>query len=88
MRYNLFIIWDRKAECATGPVITVRHEAEATRAFTQITLDPQTTIGQNPEDFELVRLGTMDDAIPELKPEETVTVLTALEVIALANKKA
>lgn len=62
MRKGLYVIIDRKAEEMLGNVIHVtRAEAPAVRSFDDAARMPNSIIGQHPEDFDLVRLGFLEE---------------------------
>ena len=86
MVWYLLAILDKAAGATVGPIITVRHQIEATRAFLQLCLDPQTNIGRNPEDFALYLIGTYDDALMEITPTRPELVITAQEAIQVAQR--
>lgn len=58
---KLYTVFDVRAEMY-GPPISVAHEVEAKRAFTQIVNEPGTPVSQYPEDFKLVFIGEFNDA--------------------------
>lgn len=86
MLWQLLAILDKATGSTVGPIITVRHQIEATRAFLQLCLDPQTNIGKNPEDFELYLIGTYDDSTMELQPLRPEIIITAQEAIMVARR--
>lgn len=86
MLWQLLAILDKAAGTTVGPIITVRHQIEATRAFLQLCLDPQTNIGKNPEDYALYLIGTYDDGLMELKPMHPELIITAQEAIQVARR--
>ena len=86
MLWQLLAILDKATGSTVGPIITVRHQIEATRAFLQLCLDPQTAIGKNPEDFALYLIGTYDDSLMEITPSRPELVITAQEAIMVARR--
>lgn len=86
MVYTLFAIRDNAAGITIGPVITVRHQIEASRAFMQMALDPQTNIGRNPEDFSLHKIGTYNDTDMTLNSHTPELIITAQECIQIARR--
>lgn len=57
---KLFTIRDSKAEIYNASFQAHTH-GEAERNFKRLANDTKTSIGQNPEDFDLYYLGTFDD---------------------------
>lgn len=86
MIWQLLAILDKAASCTVGPIITVRHQIEATRSFLALCLDPQTNIGRNPEDYALYLIGTYDDGLMELQPCHPQLVITAQDAIMVARR--
>ena len=86
MLWQLLAILDKATGSTVGPIITVRHQIEATRAFLQLCLDPQTNIGKNAEDFALYLIGHYDDSTMELQPLHPAIVITAQEAIQVARR--
>lgn len=90
MVHHLFAIRDGAANMSIGPIITVRHQIEASRAFMQLALDPQSNIGRNPEDFALWYIGTYDDLVMEVTrilPECIITAQDCLRIAKRANEE-
>jgi len=53
-------VYDRKTKLFDQP-FSIRHVAEAIREFTIISKNKETKWGKNPEDFDLLQIGTYDD---------------------------
>lgn len=60
MEFKMFSIMDTKAAVFHPPFFKQTH-AEAERDFANLANNQQTSIGQNPEDFDLYIVGTYDD---------------------------
>lgn len=58
---SLYAVLDKVAGFYIGPIIVVRHEAAAIRNFGDIAVMQDSVVRLHPEDFELVRLGHLDD---------------------------
>lgn len=58
---NLYQIYDTVDQRVVGPIMTVRHEAAAIRYFTDLLRDEKTTIGQHPDDYKLILIGTQNE---------------------------
>lgn len=88
MHRELYCIVDRKAKDLVGPVITVRHEAEAVRLFCSlIAAKGETQVGQFPKDHTLMAIGKieLDNEIMlagEFYIREVLTGEAALTLIA------
>jgi len=57
---KMFSIRDIKGECFNPPFFSRTH-GDAERSFTRLALDPQSTISQFPEDYDLYFIGEYDD---------------------------
>ena len=60
MKYLMFAIYDSKAEAYMRPWM-MQTEALAVRAFADMANDPEHNIGQHPEDYHLVEVGTWSE---------------------------
>lgn len=87
MIQRLYVVYDKMTQCVAGPVITVRHQAEAIRAFTSLIMDKQTVPGNYPTDYVLMQVGTLDDAHPSISGAEYVVVITGADIISAANEE-
>ena len=81
MRHVLFAVFDTASGVYDGPFRAMT-DAEAKRNFANLVRNPETRIGQNPEDFYLVRCGVWDDNKGQVSPEEPETLVTALELVS------
>jgi hypothetical protein len=61
MQSKAFSLLDIKAGFYS-PLFFMQHAAQAVRAAAELGADPQTTVGKHPADYQLVELGTFDDA--------------------------
>lgn len=80
---QLYAIVDHKAEDILGPIIIARANAVAVRIFTDLVKSDQNDVGQHPEDFTLVQLGTLNADLT-ITPEnrDIITGNTVRELIA------
>nr|QJB19861.1 MAG: nonstructural protein [Microvirus sp.] len=85
MIQRLYVVYDKMTQCVAGPVITVRHPAEAIRAFTSLIMDKQTVPGNYPTDYVLMAVGTLDDAHPSISGCEYVIIISGADIISAAN---
>lgn len=75
MLLSAYSIYDVKAAIFHPPFF-VTNNAVAERTFSNVALDPGTSVGQHPEDYILFRVGTWDDStgrIESVIPPEHVT---------------
>lgn len=91
MEINIYAAFDCKAECYGTPFF-MANDPLAVRAFTNASLNEETTLSMNPEDFRLMRLGSFDDSSGALTSHDNpVFVCSALECVtaahAASNKK-
>lgn len=63
-----------------GPVVSMRHDAVATRMFADLINQPNGAMAKHPQDYRLLRLGTIDEVgniTPEIKEILTGSALVA-----------
>lgn len=63
---SLYTVFDKKASFYVNP-FCARSEGEAIRMIEQALRDPNTSIHQHPEDFQLVHIGSFDDNTSEIQ---------------------
>ncbi len=68
----LTAIRDNVARDLAGPIIMVRHEAVAIRAFSDIARTPETNVNRYLDDHDLVLLGELDDDTLQITPQNRV----------------
>lgn len=74
MEKLLCVIRDRLAE-SCGPVMLFTAVPAAIRSFSDVALDPQTTVGRHPEDFDLLQIATVNEGSGEVTPCSPPVVL-------------
>lgn len=57
---NLYQVFDVRARTTLGPIFAGQNEIPIARELTDHVNNPETMLGKNPEDFQLVLLGTQD----------------------------
>lgn len=57
---NLYQVYDRRARNMMGPLVAAQNEIPLARELAQAVNDDKTIIGQHPDDFDVVLLGTQD----------------------------
>lgn len=86
-RVGIYTVYDRVAEDVVGGMLQLhKHEAVAVRSFTDIVSDKRTQMAQHPKDFDLVRLGFLEDG-KLVVAEHTVVVNAGTIVEALAQQQ-
>lgn len=58
---TIYAVYDNVAKALVGGLYLHKHEAAAVRFFADVASDPQTLIAKHPQDFDLVRLGHIND---------------------------
>lgn len=58
---KIYAIYDNVAKQQTGPLFTQSADAAAIRLFSDGLADKTTTLGQHPQDYDLVYLGYLDE---------------------------
>lgn len=82
---NLYAVIDTASGVYDGPIPGLS-DGHMTRAFSDMAVNPEHAIGQHPEDYALIKLGTWNDGTGELKDTQNITLITGLE--AVANSRA
>ena len=54
---GLYQIYDEIAEMVMGPILPYKSEGPAVRDFYNLVPDKNTTIGRNPSDYRLIKIG-------------------------------
>lgn len=60
----IYCIYDLKAQSAVGGLLLFAADAAAIRNFTDLAQDEKTMLHRHLEDYNLLALGTFDDAVP------------------------
>ncbi len=81
MRLNTYTIFDTAAGAYMRPFF-LQADSQAIRSFKDIALDKDHAVGQHPEDYSLVRVGTFDDQTGLIHPETVEVLINGLRVIA------
>lgn len=81
-------VYDTACAVYMRPIFALS-DAEAVRTFSDISVAADHPIGEHPEDYSLVRLGTFDDTKGIfVMDEDRVTLITGLEAVASMRKVA
>lgn len=68
MTIALYAIYDIKAQAIVGNIITLhRSVASAIRMYSDALGNTQSEIGRHPEDYNLISLGEINDADPQIE---------------------
>lgn len=78
---GVYAIYDTKAEDILGPLLNVKHEAVAVRMFQDAIVQPDSQLKAHADDYELIRLGYIDDTGRSLVPDAAV-IVTAKALVA------
>lgn len=81
---KMYVIFDSVAECLVGSVMLAPNDQAASRAFAVAVLNPQSSVGENPGDFRLLRLGEVSD-FGDITAEDPTIVVLGSEVMERAK---
>lgn len=84
MKTQLYSIYDTASGTHQKPIFA-RADGEITREFKSLCTNAEHPVGQHPEDYALIRLGSFDDLTGKLINEENETLATGLEMVALSR---
>lgn len=85
MRVTIYAIYDNKAQdLLASHVMLQRHDAVAIRAFTDLANSQGSRVPHHPADYDLVRLGYLDNNSTALVPDFAV-ILTGEQLMAALN---
>lgn len=70
---NVYAVIDTVADMIFGPLLLQKHDAAAIRLFSDIAAMKDGIIGQHPQDFELIKLGSIEDDF-QITPEKRVVI--------------
>ena len=56
------------------------------RAFSDMCMDAEHPIGQHPEDYSLIKVGTWNEGTGELEDLQNMTMITGLEAVAQSRQ--
>lgn len=58
---TLYQVYDCVAQMVHGPILAQSNERAAVRMFTDALMNDKTSLGQHPEDYDLMEVGTQDE---------------------------
>ena len=82
---SLYAVIDTASGVYDGPIPGVS-DAHMKRSFCDMAVNAEHPIGQHPEDYSLIKVGSWNDGTGELVDTQNVTIITGLEAVALARK--
>lgn len=86
----IYAIYDNVAEMITGPLQLHGHDAPAIRMFSEVIKNEQTAMSRNPQDYDLVRLGQLNDnhetGNTEIIGNKKTVVITGTAIKAATEK--
>lgn len=88
MQTGIYAILDIIANMIVGGLYMHKHDAVAIRFFNDVASQGDSLISKHPEDFDLIKLGTLeeDNTITPVG-EEPLTILTGKQWFALNQKE-
>lgn len=84
MKHVILSVYDKATEAYMRP-FTVISEGQGIRLFEDTVRDLNSDLSKHPEDYALFRLGTFDDMLGEMKPQEPKCLRRAHEVPQVRN---
>lgn len=85
---NIYAIRDRVANDLAGhfPLVCMRTDAQAVRYFGDSMVTPNSALGAHPNDYELIRVGTLHDS-GEITPQPPTIIVTGSALTAAQEPK-
>ena len=87
MILSVYSVFDAKLAAYNVPFFA-RTDADATRSFGDLCLDPRSRVAQHREDYSLYRLGQFDDETGLLVPQTPVCLMTASAIVVQESGRA
>ena len=84
MKVKLYAVLDKASGVYDGP-IPCNADGVAMRNFRNTAMDANSTIGKNPSDFSLWRVGEWNDATGEIVPEIKECMAYAVDIIGVSE---
>lgn len=81
---KIYAIYDTLAKAILGQLQLFRHDAAAIRFFNDVASQQNTIVGQHPNDFELISLGTLGEG--EFIFAQREVVITGAQWLAMQEK--
>lgn len=87
MKQQLFTVYDRAAKTFDGPIMKHQNSNAVIRDFTRTIRNPQTQLGQYPQDYDLYLVGEQDDNTGEIWPIKPELLITGAAAAATEENK-
>ena len=81
MKKNLYAVIDTASGVYDGP-IPGQSDGQMMRSFSDMAVNAEHPIGQHPEDYSLIKVGTWNDGTGEVEDVQNITMITGLEAVA------
>ena len=85
MKKNLYAVIDTASGVYDGP-IPGQSDGQMIRSFSDMAVNAEHPIGQHPEDYSLIKVGTWNDGTGEVEDFQNTTMITGLEAVANSRK--
>lgn len=85
MKLNLYAIIDTASGVYDGP-FKGQADGAMIRQFSDLCVNADHPIGQHPEDYSLIKVGTWNDGTGEIVDLQNMTLITGLEAVANSRK--
>jgi hypothetical protein len=83
MKTSIYAIYDTRAAEIIGSILQLhKHDAVAIRSFAEVVTTKGTSINSSPDDYQLIRLGTLDTEDGQLTDLGNDVVITARTVLS------
>lgn len=81
-----YMVYDSVAGAMSGPIMVYPSDAVAIRDFSDAVRGNGSLLAQHPDDFSLVRVGTID-AVGAIAPLDHESVITARTVVDIMTRE-
>lgn len=85
MKKNLYAIIDTASGVYDGPIPGMS-DGQVIRSFSDMAVNADHPVGQHPEDYSLIKVGTWNDGTGEIEDLQNMTLITGLEAVANSRK--
>ena len=85
MKKELYAIFDTASGIYDGP-FQGQSDGKIIRDFSDLCVNPEHPIGQHPEDYSLIKVGSWNDGTGEVNDLPNKTLITGLEAVAASRQ--
>jgi len=85
MKYQIYTIFDNVAKLYHPPMFLM-NDAVAIRNITTLKNDPSTSLGQNPNDFNMYHIGEYDDLMGEISVSTKTQINSNVQLKEVSEK--